>query len=734
MKVRKLLSTISLLTCSMMLVSAQEKRAFDLEDVLPGGNRYYAMQVENQYYAWRGDDLVMLDVEQMEKVDAKNGEKTVILTLEQVKSALKDQGLGNLSHFYNTTFRKDTHQALFRTSSHHVMWNMDRQAVEQAIPTRGVASFDWEDCQAQAAYTRDNNLFVFKQGKELQVTDEPKGVVCGQSVHRDEFGIHKGTFWSPKGNLLAFYRMDERMVTDYPQVDISTRTASLVPDKYPMAGTTSHEVSVGVYNPQTQKTVYLKTASPVNRYFTNVSWSPDEQSIFLIELNRDQNHAQLIQYDANTGEMVKILYEETHPKYVEPQHPLLFLPWDTQKMLYQTQRDGFNHLYLFDLNSSVKGEWKDCAAGGKCLENVVVQQVTAGDWLVKDVLGFSAKTKEVILQTTSHSPLDMTLLAVQLPLGKTRELGVQEGVHRAILSESGSWLLDNYTSSHIARRIERLPISAKGKVQNLLTASNPMDALQLPEITVGTLKAADGKTDLFYRLIKPLNFDPNKKYPAIIYVYGGPHAQLITNTRNYAAGGWDMMMAQNGYVMLTVDGRGSDNRGLNFENVTFRQLGTEEMKDQLKGVELLKSLGYVDSNRIGVHGWSFGGFMTTNLMLTYNDIFKVGVAGGPVIDWKYYEVMYGERYMDTPESNPDGYDKANLNLRAKDLKGRLQIIIGGNDPVCVPQHSLSFLRACIDAQTQPDYFVYPGDVHNMVGRDRVHLYTRITRYFEDYLK
>ena len=240
--------------------------------------------------------------------------------------------------------------------------------------------------------------------------------------------------------------------------------------------------------------------------------------------------------------------------------------------------------------------------------------------------------------------------------------------------------------------------------------------------------------DLYYRITKPSDFDPNKKYPAVIYVYGGPHAQMITNTRNYGASGWDIYMANHGYVVFTLDNRGSSNRGLLFENCTFRNLGTEEMKDQMKGVEFLKSTGFVDPDRIGVHGWSFGGFMTTNLMLTYNDIFKVGVAGGPVINWALYEVMYGERYMDTPESNPEGYKGNNLTLRAGDLKGKLQIIIGANDPVCVPQHTMSFLRACIDAGTQPDFFTYPGDEHNMRGRDRVHLYTRITQYFEDYLK
>ena len=362
------------------------------------------------------------------------------------------------------------------------------------------------------------------------------------------------------------------------------------------------------------------------------------------------------------------------------------------------------------------------------------KQLTKGEWIVKDIVGFNEKAKEIIIMSTEISPLQSNAYAVNVKTGKRRLIGASEGTHRVQLSASGKYVIDNYTAHNVARSINVLSTTGKGKEINLLNAEHPMEAYNMPEITLGTIKAADGKTDLYYRLVKPVNFDASKKYPAVIYVYGGPHAQNITDTYNYGVRGWDIYMAQLGYVMLTVDNRGSSNRGLEFENCTHRKLGVEEMKDQMKGVELLKSLGYVDANRIGVHGWSFGGFMTTNLMLTYNDTFKVGVAGGPVIDWKMYEVMYGERYMDTPQDNPEGYKNSDLTQRAGYLKGRLQVIIGANDPVCVPQHSIAFLRACIDAGTHPDYFIYPGDGHNMAGRDRIHLHERITRYFEDYLK
>ena len=726
------LLAIILMTTSVMM--AQDKKSFTLEDLMPGGNNYFNLQPKNiQGLRWWGDLCLQGEIDELHTINPSNGQKSTLVTLKEVNDVLASQNLGKIHHFYNISMPYAEKWLLISTRTHRILMDLNKKEVIWNQEIKGkAANQDWNKESRSLAFTIDNNLYVTTaDGKENQVTNEPDGVLCGQSVHRDEFGIYKGTFWSPKGNLLAFYRMDQSMVTDYPQVNTSTRIATLEPDKYPMAGMTSHKVTIGVYNPSTQKTIYLKAGDPTDRYFTNVSWSPDEQSIYVIELNRDQNHAQLMRYNATTGEQEALLYEEKHPKYVEPQSPITFLPWDENKFIYQSQRDGYNHLYLFDL---ANGLMHPIETEGPNKLVIPQQQITKGEWLVKSILGFNEKNKEVIIMSTEISPLQSNAFAVNLKTGKTRLIGAGEGTHRVQLSGSGKYIIDSYSSHNVARSINILPVSGKGKSHNLLTADHPMDAYNMPEITLGTIKAADGKTDLYYRLVKPVNFDASKKYPAIIYVYGGPHAQNITDTYNYGVRGWDLYMAQLGYVMLTVDNRGSSNRGLEFENVTHRQLGVEEMKDQMKGVELLKSLNYVDAERIGVHGWSFGGFMTTNLMLTYNDTFKVGVAGGPVIDWKMYEVMYGERYMDTPQDNPEGYKNSDLTQRAGDLKGRLQIIIGANDPVCVPQHSIAFLRACINAGTHPDYFIYPGDGHNMAGRDRIHLHERITRYFEDFLK
>ena len=742
---KRLLGLIALIFMTGVTTDAQEKKAFTLDDVTPGGSNYFNLVPANvPGLGWWGDTFIKADVESV-TAEVK-GKQETLFTLEGVNAAIAafDPEARPVRSLMGVSLPwGDRKVALLQEHDYMAFYDFGTGAVTGLVGIpQGAAGFDFCKENSMLAFTRGCNLCVAGVGAEAKQINpdgeaqNDRDIVYGQSVHRDEFGIYKGTFWSPKGSYLAFYRMDQSMVTDYPQVNTTERTAALEPDKYPMAGMTSHKVTVGVYDVASGATVYLDAGDPTDRYFTNVSWSPDEANIYLIELNRDQNHAQLVRYDARTGAREAVVYEEKHPKYVEPQCPLAFLPWDGTKFIYQSQRDGFNHLYLFDTASEVSSpEWQTVdGVGSSYLETCKVTQLTEGDWLVKQIVGFNAKRREVIIGSTEISPLQTNVFCVNTATKKRRLLGERDGTHSVKLSESGQLVIDSFSSFSVPRVISVLSTDGK-KSETYFTANDPLrDGYELPEISLGTIKAADGVTDLYYRLVKPVGFDPEKKYPAVIYVYGGPHAQLVTNGRFYGAGGWDLYMAQLGYVMLTVDGRGSSNRGLEFENCTFRHLGVEEMKDQMEGVGLLKSLPYVDADRIGVHGWSFGGFMTTNLTLTYNDTFKVAVAGGPVIDWKFYEVMYGERYMDTPETNPEGYKGSDLKQKAANLKGRLLLIIGGQDPVCVPQHTFTFLRACIDAGTHPDFFVYPEDGHNMRGHDRVHLQEHITRYFEDYLK
>ena len=351
-----------------------------------------------------------------------------------------------------------------------------------------------------------------------------------------------------------------------------------------------------------------------------------------------------------------------------------------------------------------------------------------------EMLGFDAKGHNIFFTANAENPIQKNVYRVNVDGGTMARVDEGgRGWHDAALSASGKWLIDSYQEPDVPRNIA-IVNTTDGKAVRYFTAPDPWQGYTVPEYRCGSIKADDGVTDLYYRMVMPVGFDPNKKYPTVVYVYGGPHAHNVDARWHYCSRSWETYMAQRGYLLYIMDNRGSENRGRDFEQATFRQLGQVEMRDQMQGVNFLRTLEYVDTARIGVHGWSFGGFMTISLMTNYPEVFKVGVAGGPVIDWKWYEVMYGERYMDTPQTNPDGYKKTSLINKAADLKGRLQVIIGLNDPTVVPQHAYSFFKACIAAGTQPDFYVYPGQGHNMRGHQSVHLHERITRYFDDYLK
>lgn len=709
-------------------IPAMAQKQFTLEDLNFGGTNFRNMWPENRFTTWWGDQLVRTDAEYVALVNTTNGKETKLFTLDDVNKWAATTDSTKIRSFYYALFPYPQKSlVLLENGKERMLVDFKAQKVAWRQSCKDESFQEWNPQSKAVAFVKDNNLFVTDgEGNSRQVTtDGSKDIVYAQRVHRDEFGIYKGTFWSNNGQKLAFYRMDQSMVTDYPLVDIDTRIATEVPIKYPMAGETSHKVTIGVYNLKTQQTIYLNVGDPTNRYFTNITWSPDDKHIYLIEINRDQTDCKLDCYDATSGEKVNTLVTQHHDKYVHPMTPIRFLPWDSNKFIMESDKDGYNHLYLYN----IKGEQ--------------LAQLTSGKWVVVDFLGFNKKTKSAIVLTTENSPIQNNLYAVNVETGKRTLLDNGKGCHAntyddgghrtPALSGSGRYVLDSYTEPTVPRNINIIDVEKKKNV-NYFTAADPWKGYDVPQFTSGTIKAADGTTDLYYRMVKPHDFDPSKKYPTVVYVYGGPGVRNVEARWHYYSRGWETYMAQKGYILFILDNRGSCDRGRDFEQTTFRHLGIEEMKDQMKGVEYLKSLPYVDANRLGVHGWSFGGFMTTSLMTTYPDVFKVGVAGGPVIDWKWYEVMYGERYMDTPQANPEGYAESSLLHKAKNLKGKLQIIIGMNDPVVVPQHALSFLKACIEAGTQPDFFVYPGEPHNMRGHQSVHLHERITQYFEDYLK
>lgn len=663
----------------------------------------------------------------MEKSATNGWNETTLVTKAELESALKAKISGD--EFTLRTFPTAIEwvsTTVFETeiAGKNNNYKITFDVVAKQI--KSVVSYPNEGIQAKfaknnnVAWLKDNNIKITTaSGKVIDVTTDTNPAIVNGSdyVHRQEFGIDKGMWWNEAGTQLAYYRKDETMVANYPLTNWNEREAVNKDIKYPMAGMTSENVTLVVFDVASGKKVTIQTGEPKEQYLTMVSWEPTGKFIFIGVLNREQNHLKFNKYDASTGAFVKTLFEEKATTWVEPQHAITFVPNNPNQFIYQTDFYGYNQMYLYSTD-------------GKLIKNLGYKDV-----VVTDLLGFDATNSKINYIGTANNGLDRQLYQVDLKSGKTIQLTTVSGTHNASVSSDGTMILDQYSNATTPNEISILNVKNKMANTTLVKADNPFAGkIDLPKIELVTLTSVDGKTPLNGRIIYPANFDATKKYPVMVYLYGGSHAQLVTNRWLSGAGYFDIFMAQQGYVVFTMDNRGSDARGKKFCEVNHRQLGVNEMADQMEGVKFLKSKAFVDADKIGVFGWSFGGFMSTSLMTSQADTFKVGVAGGPVIDWKYYEIMYGERYMDTPQENPEGYAKTSLLDKAKNLKGRLLIIHGAQDPVVVQQHSMNFIEACIKAGKQVDYFLYPNHEHNVSGRDRIHMYAKIADYFNTHLK
>lgn len=708
---KKATSLLALVLVCLGIATYAQNGLIDIKELQD--RQYYPTSIYNLSFIGTSDNYAY----------TKTGGELFVSDGKAEKELLKLSDLnGELSSFAGIQFVSNDEFAFVSRKSHALFrYNMKSKQLKKICELKENAeNLEVDLKNGCAAYTIDGNVWYSCPDKSpVQLTkDGGKGITYGMAVHRNEFGIEKGFFLSNDGKKLAFYRMDETMVKEYPIVNTDAREAEPTPIRYPMAGMKSHEVTIFVYDSQTGKTVELQTREnnsieEKEAYLTNLTWNPEGTQLYVQKLNRKQNHFKMNAYDVAGGKLRKTLFEEKATKYVEPESPVFFLPKQSNRFIYLSERDGYNHAYLYDVDGNM------------------IEQLTSGEWMINSIEGFNDKGNEVYFYATKDSPLEQNLYACNLKNKKIRRCTPEKGTHHVRFNSAGTLFLDSYSSSSQARRVVMYNDKAK-EIKQLHQSEDPWSKLNKPQIDVFTIKAKDG-TDLYARMIKPINFDANKKYPVIVYVYGGPHAQLITDTWLSGANNFFLFLAQQGYIVWTVDSRGSANRGYEFESAIWRNCGSIEVSDQMDGVDYLKSLPYVDANRIGVDGWSYGGFMTISLKLKNPGVFKTATAGGPVIDWKWYEIMYGERYMSSPKDNPEGYEKASLLNYANQLEGKLLVIHGAQDPTVVMQHSLEFIKRCIKNGKQVDYFIYPDHEHNVIGKDRIHLYEKIYQYHKENL-
>ena len=635
------------------------------------------------------------------------GAQVGAINLQKLSETYKIEGFPNITYI-------DGNQVVVETSDHFYIYDylIERPIFSITIPEKAENRV-YNHQQKAVAYTMDNNLFLATESDPRFpiAVSKDENIISGQFIHRNEFGIQGGIFWSPKGNYIAFYVKDVSQVQDYPLVDINTTPATLKNIKYPMAGSKNEIAKIGVFDLRLKTTFYLKVDNQDAHYLTNLAWTPDEKQILLAEVKRSQDHYDLNTYSRETGEKIQTLWKESNPKWVEPETPALFIPNRNNEFVWLSEKDGFMNLYLGNTSSTK------------------FRQLTAFKWVVQEVLGFDENGENVFIQGTGEDPRDRHIYSVNIQKGTVRSLTPKAGSHSALLSSNGRYLLDIHSALKTPYNVSMVEV-ASGASKTFYQAPNPLENYDVGTVEFVTLKADNG-TPLYGKIVKPRDFDPKKKYPVLVYVYGGPHDQLVINQWNGATYPWMLAMAQNEqYLIFTLDNRGSENRGFAFESVIHRDLAKYAMKDQMKGVEYLKSLPYVDSKRMVVYGWSFGGFLASSLMYRQPGTFTTAIAGGAVIDWKFYEVMYGERYMDTPQTNPEGYEKSRVGKYLGGLKRPLLFIHGSVDDIVVPQHLMSLAKESISKNDFIEMFFYPMHAHGVSGLDHINLTERIIDYIK----
>ncbi len=574
----------------------------------------------------------------------------------------------------------------------------------------------YEDLQLykhkKAAYRVGNNFYVSVGKKIQQVTyDELNGVSNGVVANRHEFNVDQGIFWSPDGSKVAFYRVDERCVSEFPMIENGTQPREIRNIRYPMCGTDGQVVRLGVYDIAGGNAVWID--EDPTKYLAGVTFNLDSSALYVNVIHRDQKSAKLKKYNTATGKKIGTIIEDKSDKYVEPLYGPYFI--DDHQFIWITRTKGFQQPFLFD----------ERAGGG-------LTKIVDGEWEVSSVQGMDDKKENFYFHANINDPLDRHFCRYNIAAKKLEVLSTGSGYHSANRNAGSSYFVDVISSKDKEYALHVL--DQQGAIQYEYVALNRLSSDEIgTKVEIKKAFITSHGFPLYGRMIYPPQFDASKKYPVVLYVYGGPHLQMINNSYLHGASLFLNYLAQQGYLVFTIDPRGSNSRGLAFEQEIFQKLGDAAIEDNMLAISYLKGLPYVDKDRIGVHGWSFGGFVTANLMMRTKNTFKVGVAGGAVSDWTLYEIMYTERYMETFRTNPVGFIRSNLVNHVKDLQGSLLLVHGSHDDIVVEQHAHRLLAKAMEEGVEIDYFSYLGHGHHVRGQDSFHLLQKMARYFKERL-
>jgi dipeptidyl-peptidase-4 len=599
------------------------------------------------------------------------------------------------------------------------LWHVDSSKSEQLTAT----PIEERDPKLSAdgkkiAFRRVHDLYVMDVAtkQETRLTkDGSETLLNGELdwVYPEELDLGTAFWWSPDGTRIAFLQFDVSAEPLYPHVDLKKYRALLEPQRYPQAGEHNADVRLGVMPASGGAVRWMNLGETRDLHLiARVAWMPDSARLLVQRLTRVQDRLDVLAADAKTGES-RVLFQERDPNWINVKDDLRFLA-DGKRFLWTSERDGgFRHIYLYSLDGKLES------------------QLTRGEWEVRGIAGFDEANRRVFYLSSEPSPIETHLYSIKLDGSDKRRLTGEPASHSVSIPPGCEYFLDTYSSlKSPARRVLRTSDGSEYAVYH--EADPKFKDYELLPTEIVKIKAADGKTELYARLIRPAGFQAGRKYPAIVMVYGGPQAQSVRNA--WMGLSWDQVLAHKGFVIWQVDNRGSSGRGHEFEAPLYRKMGQVELDDQRAGVRHLVSMGFVDPARVGIYGWSYGGFMTVNAMLNAGDIFHAGIAGAPVTNFANYDTIYTERYMGLPQDNPDGYTGTNLTLKAGNLKGKLMLVHNLDDDNVLFQNMLQLTDSLQRENKQFEFMLYPQKSHGVSGPVRRQLLEGITAFFEKELR
>ena len=609
---------------------------------------------------------------------------------------------------------EDTVRVEFRNAIWH--WQVGTQAAVPVLPNGDPnhTLLEVSPTDSHTAVRSEQQLVLLdrKFTKHQLTWDGSDDVVIADAAHRAEIGITKGTFWRADGRYLAFYREDQRQIREYPYQDVLAIPPLPRHGRYPMAGHKHSRVQVLVCNTDTYEVLPLASDATQDVYWTNVTFGPND-TIFVTLVNRGQDQLELVRFDLKTGKRRNTVLREHDQEWIEPEHPPTFLA--DGRFLWWSSRSGYRHLYLYEADGTL------------------LRPITNGNFDVQELLQVSSDEQRVFVQAAGNDPRQLHLFAASLaaspspPQVQMQQLTIERGTHTITLSPDSQFAADIWSNLETPPTTRILNLQT-GALTKLPASKDPLAEFALPKQQFFEVQADDGAT-LYGHIAYPEDIQAGQRLPVIHYVYGGPHVQLVKDSWFGGAALWLQALASEGYVVCRLDNHGTPNRGIEFEQAVHRHLGTIEVKDQLRAIDWLQQQTFVDPTRIGVHGWSFGGYMTLRLMLLHPEVFACGISGAPVTDWAMYETGYGERYMDTPQENPDGYLASSCLPIAGNLRRPLLLVHGTDDRTVMWSHTLQFVDACVAAGVDLDYFPYPQQLHGLRGVHRKHFQEKLRGYF-----